>query len=47
MIKLETRYTIMKAVLAALIEAIKIIQEHTTPEQLKEALDRIQSPLKK
>ena len=30
---------------SALIEAIKIIQELATPEQLKSALDRIQSTL--
>lgn len=31
---------------SALLEAIKIIQELATPEQLKNALDRIQSALK-
>lgn len=31
---------------SALIEAIRIIQELATPEQLKNALDRIQSVLK-
>lgn len=31
---------------SALIEAIQIIQELATPEQLKNALDRIQSILK-
>lgn len=31
---------------SALIEAIRIIQELATPEQLKNALDRIQSILK-
>ena len=30
---------------AALIEAIKIIQELASPEELKSALDRIQSTL--
>lgn len=47
MIPTKERYKTMKAVMAALLEAIKIIQELATPEQFKMALDRIQSHLKK
>lgn len=39
--------TMTNAEVAALIEAIKVIQKHTTPEELEKALDDIQDLLLK